>query len=135
MVSSTSDQFSAYFDSAPDDSSTSESRVDSEAECSAAPESGDASRAAAEEDYDPQRDELGVAPAPNGHGKRRDPVLATETNPVPPGGLTNSTPGQSDRVQQALVRAAAKANTVTNGQAPGAHRAVERDLDESKPEG
>jgi hypothetical protein len=57
--------------------------------------------------------------AANTNGERRDPVLKTDTNPVPPGGLTNSTPGQTDRVQRALARAAAKASTVTNGQATG----------------
>jgi hypothetical protein len=55
----------------------------------------------------------------NGKGERRDPVLEPETNPVPPGGLTNSTPGQTDRMQRALALAAAKASTVTNGQATG----------------
>ena len=159
---STSDQFSACFDPAPDDSSTSESRVDSEVESSTAPESGDPltgsdvrsrfqrtthrdqpltlprhepytpppalprygvcdtitgscdtpqqklspdARAAAEEPDDTLRAELDVAPAPSDNGERRDPVLETETNPVPPGGLTNSTPGLTDRVQQALSRA------------------------------
>jgi hypothetical protein len=57
--------------------------------------------------------------AANTNGERLDPVLKTDTNPVPPGGLTNSTPGQTDRVQRALARAAAKASTVTNGQATG----------------
>ena len=44
--------------------------------------------------------------------QRRDPILKTETKPVPRGGLTNSTPGMTDRVQRALDRAAAKASTV-----------------------
>jgi len=43
--------------------------------------------------------------ATNTNGERRGPVLATDTNRVPPGGLTNWTPGLTDRVQQALSRA------------------------------
>jgi Domain of unknown function (DUF3854) len=62
----------------------------------------------------------------NGNGERRDPVLETETNPVPPGGLTNSTPGLTDRVQRALALAAAKAS-VTNGQATGDSAVPESD--------
>ena len=50
--------------------------------------------------------------AANTNGERRDLVLETETNRVPPGGLTNSTPGQTDRMQRALALAAAKASTV-----------------------
>ena len=50
--------------------------------------------------------------AANTNGERRDLVLETETNRVPPGGLTNSTPGQSDRMQRALARAGAKTSTV-----------------------
>jgi hypothetical protein len=100
---STSDQVSACSDWAPDDSSTSESRVDSKVESSAAPESGAACGAAAEEDYDAQRDELGVVPALSNNGERGAPVFETETNPVPPGGWTDSTLGRSDRVKRALA--------------------------------
>jgi hypothetical protein len=60
--------------------------------------------------------------AANTNGERRDPVLETETNPVPAGGLTNTTPGQTDRMQRALALAAAKASTVTNGHATAASR-------------
>lgn len=77
------------------------------------------------------RAELGVAPAPSNNGERRDPVFETETNP--PGGLTSSTPGLTDRVQQALSRArTTTASAVINGQATGAHLVVDRDLDGSK---
>ena len=93
-------------------------------------------RAAAEESDDTLRAELGVAPAPSNNGERRDPLFETETNPLPPGGLTNSTPGLTDRVQQALSRArTTTASAVINGQVTGAHLEVDRDLDESKQEG
>ena len=93
-------------------------------------------RAAAEEAYHTLHAELGVAPAPSNNGERRAPVLETETNPVPAGGLTNLTPGLTDRVQQALSRArTTTASTVINDQATGAHLIVDRDLDGSKQEG
>jgi hypothetical protein len=43
----------------------------------------------------------------NGNGERRAPVLKTDTNSVPAGGSTHSTPGMTDRVQRALDRARA----------------------------
>jgi hypothetical protein len=43
----------------------------------------------------------------NANGEHRAPVLKTDTNPIPAGGLTNSTPGMTDRVQRALDRARA----------------------------
>jgi hypothetical protein len=56
----------------------------------------------------------------NGNGERRAPVLKTDNNRVPPGGLTNSTPGLTDEVLQALAKArAAVASSVTDGQATG----------------
>jgi hypothetical protein len=61
-------------------------------------------RAAAEEADDTLRAELGVALALSNNGQRRDPILKTDTKPVPPGGLTSSTLGQSDRMQRALAR-------------------------------
>jgi hypothetical protein len=60
-------------------------------------------------------DHNGDTATPNGNGERRAPV--PDTNTVPPGGLTNLTPGLTDRVQRALTSArAATASTVTNGQ-------------------
>jgi hypothetical protein len=91
------------------------------------------------EDFDRLRRELGVPPSQpstNGNGEHRAAVLKTDTNPVPPGGLTNSTPGLTDRVQRALASArAATAGTVINGQATGADLTVERELAGSKHEG
>jgi hypothetical protein len=72
----------------------------------------------------------------NGNGERRVPVLYTNANPAPPGGLTKSTPGLTDRVKRALASArATTASTVINGEATGAHLTFERDLDGWKQEG
>src|SRR6476661_3286967 len=95
-----------------------------------------AARTAAKEDYDTLCGDLSVVPAPSNNGECRDPLFETETNPLPPGGLTNLTPGLTDRVQQALSRArTTTASAVINGQVPGAHLVVDRDLDGSKQEG
>jgi hypothetical protein len=59
-------------------------------------------------------DHNGDAATPNGNGERRAPV--PDTNPVPPGGLTNLTPGLTDRVQRALTNARTARLIVT---APG----------------
>jgi hypothetical protein len=80
------------------------------------PPFGPNARAAGEEAAEPC-----VASAPSRNGECRAPVLESDTNPVPLGGLTNLTPGQTDRVQLALARVqAAKASAVTNGHAPDA---------------
>jgi hypothetical protein len=66
---------------------------------------------------------LATAPdqqTPDGNGERAAPVLKTDPNPVPTGGLTDSNPGLTERVQRALASArAASASTVINGQATG----------------
>jgi hypothetical protein len=66
----------------------------------------------------------------------RSPELKTDMNPIPPGGVTKSTPGLTDRVQRALASArATTASTVVNGQAITADPQVERELAGSKHEG
>jgi hypothetical protein len=81
--------------------------------------------------FDAIRVKLGVpleAPTLNGNGEDSAAVLDIESNPVPPGGLTNSTPGQSDRVRRAVANArAANASAATNGQPTGADLTVEHD--------
>ena len=71
------------------------------------------------EDLDARPDKLCVPTkqqTTNGNGEHRAPVLKNDTNRVPPGGLTNSTPGMTDKVRQALAKAQATvATTVTDG--------------------
>jgi hypothetical protein len=69
--------------------------------------------------------------AVRGNGERPAAVLKTDKNSVPLGGLTTSTPGQTDRVQRALALARAD----TAAQATGADLTVERDPEEPKQEG
>jgi hypothetical protein len=79
------------------------------------------------------------APGPqtaSGNGEHRAPVLESDTNPIPPGGWTSSTPGLTERVQTALASARTNtASTVINGQATGADLTVERHLDGPNQEG
>jgi Protein of unknown function (DUF3631) len=80
-----------------------------------------------EKAFDAQRDKLVAKfaavpdqPTPNGNGEHAAPVAKTDTSPGPTGGLTSSTPGRTERVEQALAKArAATTSNVINGQAAG----------------